>query len=169
MALQEEHDVLDFLLLLPALLYALYTYFADTLDFQKLIRIFFDDLKRILAELTDDQPGVFRTDSFDQTAAEIFHDPVNSRWERFFKILHGELPAVLLINAPVPVHGQHTADMNFRHGTDNRHKVAVSLHLALDYRVSVLRVLICNSLNYRAKMLRCFRFIPGAAFFAAPA
>ena len=153
MSLQEKHDVLDFLLLLPALFDLLDPHFPDPGNRIEPVRVGLDDLKGVLAKFLDDLLRVLRADALDQAAAKVFLDPEYSGRQCLLECLHGELPAVFRIHPPASAKLQNGSHMDIRHGADNGHKVRISLHAALDDRVAVLSILICDSFHYTAKMI----------------
>ena len=63
--LQKEHDVLDLLLLLPALLDPLHADLPDAGHLQQAVRILLDHVQRIGTKLLHDSPGELRPDTFD--------------------------------------------------------------------------------------------------------
>ena len=64
--LQKEHNVLYFLLLSPALLNPVNTETADSRHLYEGIRVFFNDVQRVLAELLHDLLRKFRADPLDK-------------------------------------------------------------------------------------------------------
>ena len=159
MALEKQHDILDLLLLLPAVLNALHANLSDPFHFNQRIRMFLDYIQRILPELLHDPPGKLRPDPFDQPGTEIFFNAIDRRRKRLLKLLHRKLPAVLGIHFPEALQCQHRPHMRIRHDSHNRHQVIVILHGALQHRVAVLCILICNSLYHTAQVLHKYPFL----------
>ena len=94
-----------------------------------------------------------RSYPFDQAAAEIFFNAEHGGGQGLLKGLRGELSAVLAVHTPVALKCQDGADVNLRHGADDRDQIAVSLGAAFDDGIAVLLVLICNSFNNTAQTL----------------
>ena len=72
MSLQEEHDVLDVLLLRPALLDLFHAFLTDSFHLIEALDVVFNHVDGFSAELGDNETRETRSDAFDQTAAEIF-------------------------------------------------------------------------------------------------
>ena len=64
MALQKEHDILDLLLLLPALLNPFYADLPYPFHRNEFIRRILNHIQRILSELLDDPLCKLRSDAF---------------------------------------------------------------------------------------------------------
>ena len=122
-SLQEEHDILDLLLLCPAFLYSLYPNFTYALHIDQEIRLMFDDLQGLLLKFIYDLFCEFRTDTLYKSAPEIFFYPVNRRGKSLFKGFHRKLPSVFLIDLPASSQRQNTSHMDIRHTSYHRHKV----------------------------------------------
>ena len=148
MTLQKEHDILDLLLLLPALLDPLYADFADPGHFQKTIRILLDHVQRIGSELFYDPSGKLRSDPFYKAASKVFFNAKYRSRQRLLERFHGELPAILRINPPIAAEIQNTSHVHIRHGADYRHQILITLCPALDDRVSIFRILVRDALNH---------------------
>jgi hypothetical protein len=73
---QEDHDVVDRLLLQPRLANLLPALLAHALDLLESGGFVFDDLKHLAAEVIDDALGVLFADAIDQAAAEVAHQAV---------------------------------------------------------------------------------------------
>ena len=73
-ALQEDHDVLDVLLLFPRLGDEVDAFFADSIDFSEPLDILLYNLQRLLPELSHNLLGIYGTDALDETAAQVFLD-----------------------------------------------------------------------------------------------
>ena len=69
MALEKKHDILDLLLLLPALFDALHPNLPDALHLQQRIRMLLYHVQRIFAEFLDDALREFRPHALYQTGA----------------------------------------------------------------------------------------------------
>ena len=152
MPLQEEHDVLDFLLLDPALFDPFHTDFSDSRDLQQIVRRSLDHFQRILAEFLHDLFGVFWADSLHQPASQIFLYAVNGCRQSLLELLDRELPAVSGVHFPESAQIKNAPDMHIRHLADDRHEVLKVLCPALDDRVSVLGILIRDALDDAPQM-----------------
>ena len=115
MALQEEHDVLDLLLLLPALFDPVHANTSDAGHIKQAVRIIFDDVQCISSKLPDDPPCEGRADPLDQAAPQIFFDPVDSRRKRLLKCLHEKLAPIPCIDLPGSAKVQYAPHMDIRH------------------------------------------------------
>jgi hypothetical protein len=74
MAVQEQHDLADHLLLGPTFLDALGALGADAGDLAQALRALLDGVERRLAEGVDQLPGVDRADALDQAGGEVLLD-----------------------------------------------------------------------------------------------
>ena len=147
MSLKKEHDILDLLLLCPALLNPLHAGLPYAGNRQESVRLLLNDSKRILAEFFYNSFRKFRTDSSDKTAAEVLLNPISCSRQRLLEGLHRELPAVFRIHTPAAANIKNRSDMHLRHRPDHGDKVGIILHTAFDHRISILFILIGNSLN----------------------
>ena len=159
MALQKQHNVFDFLLLCPAFFDALHAELPDTRNLNQNIRIFFDDFQRLFSELIHNLLGKFRSDSLNQTTTEILFDSEYGRRKRLLPSFHRELPSVLGIHPPAAAELQHAPHMYIRHCPNDRHKVRIAFRPALDDRIAVFLILICNPLYYAPELLHCVSFL----------
>ena len=100
MILEEQHDVLDFLLFCPSCLDPLHPHLSNTRYRKQPIRIRFNHIQCVLPEFLNDFLCEFRVDAFDQAGAKVLLNSKNCGWECFLKCLHGELPAVFRVDAP---------------------------------------------------------------------
>ena len=150
-ALQKEHDVLDVLLLLPALPDLRHTLTPDIGDFVEPFDVGFDDVDRFRSEPLDDSPGEPGADAFDQSAAEVFFDPVHRGGHRLLPRCGDELAAVAFVHLPFAAAQKNAAHRNLQQVTHERDKVAITLHLDLQHRVTVLGILIGNAFHDAAQ------------------
>ena len=148
MALQEEHDVLDLFLILPAFPDPFHPDFPDSRNLQQTFRRFLDDNQCVLSELPDNRLGKLRPDALDQSGAQIFFNSINGRREGFGEGFHAELPSVLRVHLPVSGQFQNTADMHLRHISNDSNQIVIPFGFALDNRITVCFVLICNALHH---------------------
>ena len=152
-ALQEEHDVLDLFLLLPAPFDPFHADPSDAAHLQQPIGGLFDDVQSIGAELLHDPSGKLRSDSLHQPAAQILFHAIDRRRKLLLEALHGKLPAVLRVDPPAAAKIEDASHMDIRHGTDHGHQILIRLGPAFDDRVAVFRILIRNAFHNAAQML----------------
>lgn len=81
-------------------------------------------------------------DPLDQTTAEIFLDAVNSSRQGLFKLDHGELPPIPGVHLPGPLQAQDAPGMDFRHISDDSHKLWIALCPALKHSKARFRALV---------------------------
>ena len=145
MPLQKKHDILDLLLLFPALPDPLHPHSADAFHLDQRIRIFLDHIQRVLSEFLHNAAGKLRPHAFDQTGTKIFLDAVNRGRKGLFEFLHGKLAAVFGVHLPDAFQRKHRAYVSVRHNADYRHQILGVLDSAFEYCVAVVGILICNS------------------------
>ena len=160
MPLQEDHDIADLLLLLPALFDPFYTDAANPRYFQQLLRPLFDHVQGIFAELPDDLLGVFGPNPLDQAAAQIFFHAVDCGRQCLFKGLDRELPAVFGVHFPETAQGKHTAHMYIRHFPYDRDQLLKAFGPAFDDTIAVLWILISDPFDHAPQMFQ-FLSLPG--------
>ena len=148
--LQKQHHILDLLLPLPALGNLIHPLFADALHFQKLFDICFNDLQRVRAELLHDPLCEFRPDPLDQPGTQIFFNAVNRGRHGLFPALRHKLPAVLRVHLPVSLRQKHRSHIGIKKIPDQRHQIIITFDAHFQHGISVIRILICNSLDYTA-------------------
>ena len=127
MALEKQHDILDLLLLGPALLDPLHPEFPDTRHIKQKIRLMLDHFQRPVSEGVYDLFGKFRTDPLDHAAAQIFFHTVSRGGQSFLKSLHRKLPAIFRVHLPASAQGKHTSHVDLRHGTNHSDKIRIAL------------------------------------------
>ena len=150
-ALQKEHDVLDVFLLLPTLADLRYTLTSDVRNFVKPFDLRLDDVDGLRSESLDDSPGEPGADALDQSAAEVFFDPVHRGGHRLLPCRGDELAAVAFVHLPFAAAQKDAAHGNLQQVTHERDKVAIALHLDLQHRVSVLGILIGDTFHDTAQ------------------
>ena len=79
---QEQHDLADLALLLPALLDALQPSGTDALDLQQEVGGLVEDVERALAMDADDPGGQSRPDAANRAGAQVLLDPFRGRGMR---------------------------------------------------------------------------------------
>ena len=113
MPLQEEHDVLDLLLVRPSL----------TRSRSRAPVISHDDLQGVRPEGIDDELRVLWPDALDEPGAQIFLDAVDRGRQGFLKGHHLELAAVFAVDLPPAAQRQHGTDMRVRHHAYDGHRI----------------------------------------------
>jgi len=108
--LEEEHDVLYVLLLLPTLADLLDTFLAYAGHFIETFDIVLYDRNGVRAEPFDNQMGELGADALDKTAAQVLLNAVGRGWHDLLVGLHFELPAVFLVDLPVAFTKKHGSD-----------------------------------------------------------
>ncbi len=140
-ALQEDHDLLDVLLLLPGARDLRRPLIADARHLAQPVDVRLDHIQRLEAEVIDDAPGIDRPNALDQAAAQVLADTLDRRRELHRVLAHLELATVLWMRAPHPTQPHRLARIDARERADHSHFVAFSLGDQLRHRVTVLFVL----------------------------
>lgn len=105
-ALEEDHDLLDGLLLLPGGGDALRPLGAEAGHLDESLGLVLDDVERVEAEVLDYPVGEHRADALDQTGAQIAADALDGGREDRRVVVHRELLAVLRVRGPAALHTQ---------------------------------------------------------------
>lgn len=71
-ALEEQHDILYLLLLLPGLFYHIDPFLTYALHIDQVIGFLLKDTQGVLLEMRYNPPGVYRAYAFDEAASKIF-------------------------------------------------------------------------------------------------
>ncbi len=147
MGLQENHDILDFLLLLPCLLDHLHPFRPNSFHLQQLIGFFLNNLQGVLFKLPDNPFCVHRTDALDQSAAEILFDPCSRSRKLFLKRRNDKLAPVFGIHLPLPFQGYHGTDIYRRHISHNGDQIKISRAFHFGHGITIFIIYIGNPLN----------------------
>ena len=153
-ALQKEHDVLDVLLLLPALADLRHTFPPDAGDFVESFDVRLDDVDGLRSEPPDDGPGEPRADALDQSAAEVLLDAVHRGGHRLLPCRGDELAPVAFVHLPLAPAQENAPHGNLRQVAHERNEVAVALHPDLQHRVAVLGILVGDAFHHAAQVCR---------------
>src|SRR5690554_2241972 len=86
MGLKKNHDILDFLLLLPGCFYHLYPFGTDSLHLKEPLCFLLYYPQCILLESLYNPPGIYRANSLNKPAAQIFFDSGRCCRQPFFKV-----------------------------------------------------------------------------------
>lgn len=109
--LEEKHDLLDRLLLLPGVGDLLGALGAEAGDLDEALRLLLDDLERVQPEVPGDAVGEDRADALDQAGAEVAADALDGGGQDGRVVLHRELLAVLRVGAPPALHPERLAHL----------------------------------------------------------
>jgi hypothetical protein len=104
--LQEDHDLLDGLLLLPGGSDQPGALGTELGHFDQPLGLFLDHVQGGDTEVVDDPLGEPRSDPLDQPRAEVAADALHGGRQHGGVILDGELPAVLGVRSPASVQPQ---------------------------------------------------------------
>src|SRR5215510_5539459 len=99
--MEEHHDLLDLLLLLPCFGDPASTVHTNSGYFQQAFRTLLNDCKGIFLELSDDSLGKFGTNALDHARTEIPLNTGNGGWQSLLADFRFELDSVL--GMPVPL------------------------------------------------------------------
>ena len=146
-AVQEDHDVADGLLLGPGALDLLAAAGADTLDFLQAGRRYFDDVENILPEFVHELLRVNRADTPDEPAAEVFLDAFARVRRLAADVLRTQLHSMLAIALPVPLSGDPLAGRNGRDDADHSDKIPAPLDLHLEDGEARVLIMECDAFN----------------------
>ena len=125
-AVQENHDLPDDLLLGPGVRDSLGPHRADARHLAKPIRLGLDDVEDPLPEGLDHLLGVDRPDAPDHAGAQVFLDPVDRTWGRGLEKPRLELLAVGAIVDPFARCGDPLAGGDDGGMAHDGHQIAVS-------------------------------------------
>ena len=151
MALEKEHDVLDFLLLFPAVPDHLNPLFSNAGNQQQPVCFLFDHRQGIRAECPDDPSGEFGPHAPDQSAAQVFLNAVDGGRHGFFPFLRTELIPVLGIHLPVPLKQQNRTHVYVQQVAHHRHQLLVVPDGGAKHGIAVFRVLIGDPFHHTAQ------------------
>ena len=130
-AVEKDHDIPHHALLGPRRFDLLAPSVTDAVDFLQARGSCFDDVENFLAEFRDHFFGVNRTDSLDQSAAEVFLDPLEGGGRLTADVRRAQLHSVVTIAFPAPLGRDPFAGRDGRHRADHRHQIAPAFHFHL--------------------------------------
>ena len=139
-AMKEDHDLPDDLLLGPGVGDALGPNRANARHLAKPIGFGLDDIEDFLSEGLDHLPGVDRPDAPDHAGAQVFFDPVDRTRRRGLEKAGPELLTVGAIVDPFAGRGDPLAGGNDGGMADEGHQIAVSARLRPEHAEAVLGV-----------------------------
>jgi hypothetical protein len=146
-AVQEQHDLADYLLLGPAGNDALRPLPADPGHLPQAARLLFDDIENGIAERTYQLPGVDRPDAADYARAKILLDPLGRRRCCGLEERGSELDAVGAVVDPVPAGLDELAGRDHRRVAENRDQVALAAGFDAQHAEAVLFVVEGDALD----------------------
>ena len=160
MLLQKEHDILHFLLPLPALRYHPDALVPDAWYLYQELDVVLYDREGIRAEPLDDFLRVLRPHALYQAAAQIFLHAVDGGGERLLPLCGHELTAVPGVHLPFPLHQEHGAHVRVQKVSHHGDQVVIALYIDFQDGIAVFRILVCNSLHDTSNRHRPFRSFP---------
>ena len=147
MAVQEDHDLADDLLLSPAFGDALGANRANPGHLAQAVRLGLDDVEYLLAERIDQLFGVDRPDAADHSGAEILLDAVNRCRRRCAHEARFELLAMGVVVDPFARRGDPLAGGDYRGVADDRDQFAVATRLDTKNTKAVFGVVVGDTLD----------------------
>ena len=139
-AVQEQHDLADDLLLGPAGDDALGAFRADAADLTQPVRLLRNDLEHGLAKGAHELFGVDGADATDHPGAQIFLDPLDRRRRRRLEKRGSELDAVGTIVDPTAARLHKLAGRDHRGMADDGDQIALPARFDPQHAEAVLRV-----------------------------
>jgi hypothetical protein len=141
-ALQEEHDLLDGLLLLPGPLDDGGAVHAHAQDLAQAPRLLLDDAQGVQLEAAHDAPGGHRADALDQARAKVFFDAGGGGGQDGGVALDLELAAVAGVAGPAAMEAQVFAGADVQEVADHGHGIGAALGRELGHGVAILLVIV---------------------------
>ena len=141
MAVQEDHDLPDDLLLGPGVRDAFGPDRPDARHLPQPIRLGLDDVEHLLPEGLDQLLGIDRPDAADHAGAEIFLDPLDRTRRRRLEKPRLELLAVRAVVGPFARRGDPLAGGDDGGMADDGHQIAMAARLRPENAEAVLGVM----------------------------
>ena len=129
MALQEDHDLADGLLLAPAGRDATETRLPDAIDLEQALRRALDDIEDVLAERCDQPAGEVRADPLDHARAEIAPDALDGGGRHHLQEAGTELQPMLAVLLPLAAGLDALAGMHLGRRAQHRDEISMAAHL----------------------------------------
>ena len=147
MSLEEHHDILHILLLLPA-----FPDFGDTggsyaRHLIQPLNVILYHIERLHPEAGDDQLGEFRAYTLDQPAAQVFLHADDGGRHGLCPGLGGKLPAVALVHAPFALDNEGCTNGHLEEVADDALQIPVAFNTGLEHGIAVVRVLESDMVN----------------------
>jgi hypothetical protein len=146
-SLEEDHHLLDRLLLLPRRADQLRPLRAEPGHLDQPLRSRLDDLQRLQAEVLHDPLGDPRADALDQAGAQVAPDALHGGRQHRRVVLHGELAAVLRVRAPAALHPQRLPHLRAQQRADDGEQLAAASGVDAGDRVAVFLVGVGDALE----------------------
>ena len=144
---EEQHDLADFALFVPAAANSFQPFLSDAADMQQEVWAGVENLQRPFLVNAHDFGRQLRTDAADGAGRQVPLDPLGRRRRRGADIVGLELLAVLAIHRPNPGRGQVLAGGHRGHGAHDGDQIAAALDLDLEHRKPVLRVVVRDAFD----------------------
>lgn len=146
MTLQEHHNILHVLLLLPTIANLAYPTLADAGYFEQTVGIVLDDFEGLQPKVFHNQLGHLRPDALHQSAAQVLLYADDVCREFLSPFLSRELSAITLVNVPVSLYGKDSTHCHLMEDADNSLFLPVALNGGLKDGIAILRILERDSL-----------------------
>ena len=159
MALEEEHDFPNHLLLGPAGGDALPPQRADALDLLQSLGRLLDDLKHRLTEGGDQSLGVLGADSLDHAAGEVTLDTGETGWRCHLEKRRAKLQTVVAMVIPPASGVDGLAGLDQRGLADQCHRVAPAPGLDPEHAKAILGVMEGHPFDQPGQGLAVFLFV----------
>ena len=144
---QKEHDLADFLLLLPALADSLQPFLPDAFDVQQKVGGLLEDFQRSLVVDGDDLGGEFRADAADRPRGQILFDAFRRGRMGRLEFVGLELLPMLSVDHPATAGLDMLARRHRGRAADDRHQVFSSFDLHSQDGETILRVVVGDSFD----------------------
>jgi hypothetical protein len=144
---QKQHDLPNHLLLGPARDDPFRALRADAGHLTKATRLLLDDLEHGFAKSADELLRIDRPDTADHAGAEIFLDPLDSRWRRSLQERGFELDAMRAVVDPRPARLDELAGRDHRRMADEGDEIALAAGFDTQNAEPVLGVVECDPVD----------------------
>ena len=149
MPLQENHNMMNFLLVEPGFFYALNPCLPQAGHLAQPVRVTFKDVKCLQAESLDNPGRISRTDALDQPGAKITLHAVNGVWFNYLTAFQFELSAIPGIRYPGASQREGGTDWYSGKKADNRNQFLFLFQsLYTSYSIAVFFILEGDPVEY---------------------
>ena len=152
-ALEEKHNIFNFLLLLPALLDALHPDLPDSLHLQQRIRMLLYHIQGVLAEFLNNAFCKLGSHALHQAGTQVFLDAVDGGREGFLKFLYRELAAVFCVYFPEAFQRKDRSHVGVGHGANDGDQVGIAFGGGFEDGVTVLWILVGDAFDDAAEVI----------------
>ena len=149
---QEEHQLADLFLLLPALPDPLEALLADPVDLQQELGRLLEDFQRLLLVDADDLGGDFWADAADRPGGQIFFDAFCRGRMGRLQLVGPELRSMLLVDHPATAGLDMLSCRHRRRTADDRDQLGSSLDLDPQDGEPILRVVVGDSIDQASQV-----------------